>query len=178
MLIINAYKDGTGEEYTVNDKGQKSGIYRKFDKSGKLIIKSLMHDDIEIWSQTKYASTMVFQSISGLTIVKYYNTQQDITEICIAITDVCLLLRYSKKTSYPYSQALVNTNFSRLISSAKIGSNFRQAALTYLTLGNKQLIPVVGLISSLPSWPKIVDTEVEEIVDALYYEFSPHIGVF
>lgn len=183
MLHIHELPSGYREEYTVNESGQKCGIYRLFDKDNTLVEKRLFSQDVELWSNKKSlhfsCPGSAFRSTSGLTIAKYYDQKLDIKELLINIADIGLLFKYNKKASKPSSVILIRFDKAKLDASlSTIPFKCGISNIGYMTLsGNRPLLSLEAL-GQLKSWPKIVETEVEEIVDVLYYDFSPYIGVF
>lgn len=183
MLKICKLPHDRREEYTVNESGQKCGIYRLFDKDNTLVEKRLFSKDVELWSNKKSMTGIrpgsVFRSVSGLTIVKYYDHKFDIKELLITIANIGILLKYRKKTPKPYSISLIRFDKIKFDTSiAQIPFTCDISNIGFITLPLSRSSISIPLLSQLKSWPKIVETEVDEIVDVLYYDLSPSIGVF
>lgn len=173
LRVVNAPLH-TKEVFEENESGQRHGLYKLVDKNNNLIEKRMYSFDRELWSLRRSKERSIFSSLSGLNIIKNYDNKGDISEIMIFVgKTVAYHMSYYKKARTPWSVRIVSVT-EQIYQAIQQGSIHLQSTHTVKHIGTDALSDHLGM---LKSWPKIIETEVEEIVEILFNELTMYYRV-
>lgn len=149
---------------------RKTFISKSYYSNGALHVKQCITEDGTIIWRTEHTpnSASIYSNLSGLSIYRYYTKTRNISTIIIALSSIAITLKYSNRViSDHMSFNYISSQFTDTMG-LRYGLTGPDIARRLRSISSANTIKLLReLIQNLPSYPKIVNTELDAITELL-----------
>lgn len=148
---------------------RKTFISKSYYSNGALHVKQCITEDGTIIWRTEHTpnSASIYSNVSGLSIYRYYTKTRNISTIIIALSNIAITLKYSNKVLDTMSFNYISSQFADTVG-LRYGLTGPDIARRLRSISSANTIKLLReLIQNLPSYPKIVNTELDSITELL-----------